>query len=120
MSIKVIRGLADIEITDDLIIAKNALPDSEVVYARSLFNTKFTDDELRLMLANNRRGTLVCNFCRKDRLRLMTCRNCKCTRWCSLPCAQRDRETHLKWCCQKDGPRDVTGPLATVVVQLQR
>ena len=117
MSIKIIKDITDVELTDDLITARNALPDSEVAYARTLFDSTYTNDELRLLLANNRIGTRVCNSCRKDRGPLMTCRKCRCTRWCSLTCAIRDHESHVKWCCQKDGPRDATGPLATAIAK---
>ena len=97
------------------------LPQSEVDYAKQFISSssseqKFSDQDIRSLLVNNRLGNKICNYCwKKDPAtlrRLQLCNKCFLTWYCSEQCKSADQKKHLEWCCNPQASRDM-GPLKT-------
>jgi hypothetical protein len=121
---KLDQSIKDIARCQMIARAAKKIPKAEVDYViehfRAMGETSqpVTEDELRAALVFNRISIPVCNFCsKKGRKTYLMCTDCECTWWCNAHCCAMDAETHKKWCCNPDGPRDM-GPMATVFTKL--
>lgn len=105
-------------ITDEqLQSATESLPNSEVDFLRSYFNEP-SNTQLRHIIIRNRMNNAICSNLTCPNYKgppNLICDKCYCTFYCTTLCQEKDKERHVKWCCQKDGDRDM-GPMRSAVL----
>lgn len=99
------------------------IPDAEALRVSKICDDPPSMEDMKKFIAKTRSSNRICNRwsrgCKDGRAHnLLRCQNCHLTFWCSDSCKAADKESHEKWCLQKDAV-DVDSPLRMQLIQIK-